>query len=153
MSNISILRPMLPASSASSIEKVRELDRHLAKMPQYEFVTEHMLHGGMYTRSFIMPAGVVGAAVLIKVPTVLIVAGDADIFNNDVLTRVQGYNVLAGSAGRKIAFYTHSIMGMSMMFPCDAETVDEAQKQFTDEWELLVPLSEEHRHRTLITGE
>jgi hypothetical protein len=42
---------------------------------------------------------------------------------------------------------------MSMMFPTDAKTVDEAQKQFTDEHELLVPLSKAEDHLVLITGE
>ena len=42
---------------------------------------------------------------------------------------------------------------MSMMFPTTATTVDEAQKQFTDEHELLVPLSKVDEHQILITGE
>jgi hypothetical protein len=40
-----------------------------------------------------------------------------------------------------------------MIFPTKARTVEEAQEEFTDEVELLVPLSDKDRHRTVITGE
>jgi hypothetical protein len=40
-----------------------------------------------------------------------------------------------------------------MMFATTAKTVEEAEKEFTDEFDLLVPLSEADRHLILVTGE
>lgn len=144
---------MAPASPAS-IDKVNRLAVAIReKLEPCPFVTEHMLHAGMYTRTVRLPADTACAAVLIKVPTVLIFVGSADVYANDEIIPVEGYSVLPGSAGRKIAFVTHSEVAMSMMFPTTATTVDEAQRQFTDEHELLVPLSKAEDHLVLITGE
>jgi hypothetical protein len=143
----------LVPSSPEAIDKVRVLAEGLATLPQIPFVTEHLLHAGMYTRTVRLPAGTVCAAVLIRPPTVLILMGDVDVWSNGELIRLSGYSVLPGSAGRKIAFTTHSDVGMSMIFVTDAQTVDEAQKQFTVEHELLPPLSKADAHIVLITGE
>ena len=143
---------LLP-SSPKAIDKVRILAEGLATLPQIPFVTEHLLHAGLYTRTVRLPAGTVCAAVLIRPPTVLILMGDVDVWSNDELIQVSGYSVLPGSAGRKIAFTTLSDVAMSMIFPTDAQTVEEAQKQFTVEHELLPPLSKADVHIVLITGE
>ena len=153
LSEIVPLYTRLSPSTPEAIDKVRILAEGLATLPQIPFVTEHLLHGGMYTRTIRLPEGVVCAAVLIRPPTVLIVMGDVDVWSNGELIRSSGYKVLPGSAGRKIAFTTHSDVGMSMIFPTDAKTVDEAQKQFTVEHDLLPPLSKAEAHIVLITGE
>jgi len=107
----------------------------------------------MYTRTIRLPANAICTAVLVLPKTVLIVVGDVDVWSNDVLINVRGYNVLPGSAGRKIAFVTRTETAMSMIFPTQAKTIEDAEKEFTDEHELLVPLSKVDRHRILITGE
>ena len=153
MPDIIPLHARLAPSSPAGIDKVRRLGEALKTLPQTPFFTEHLLHAGMYTRTVQLPADTVAAAVLIKVPTVLIFVGRAEVYSDDELIEVSGYSVLPGSAGRKIAFVTQSHVAMSMIFPSTATTVDEAQKQFTDEHLLLVPLSRMGEHRILITGE
>jgi hypothetical protein len=153
MSEIVPVHTRLAPSTPEAIDKVRLLAEGLATLPQIPFVTEHLLHAGMYTRTVRLPAGTVCAAVLIRPPTVLILMGEVDVWSNGELIRTSGYSVLPGSAGRKIAFTTHSDVGMSMIFPTDAQTVEEAQKQFTVEHELLPPLSKADAHIVLITGE
>jgi hypothetical protein len=143
----------LAPSSPEAIDKVRQLTEVLRQVPQIPFVTEHMLHAGMYTRTVRLPRNTVCAAVLIKLPTVLIIHGDCEVWSNDELIGTSGYSVLPGSAGRKIAFVTRSDVAMSMIFPTDAKTVDEAQRAFTDEHDLLVPLDRADAHEVLITGE
>jgi len=147
------LHTRLAPSSSTAIAKVRKLTEVLQQLPQTPFVTEHMLHAGMYTRTVRLPADTVCTAVLIQVPTVLITSGEASVYSDDELISVEGYRVLPGSAGRKIAFVTHSNFSMSMLFPTKAKTVDEAQKEFTPEHELLVPLDRADEHLVLITGE
>jgi hypothetical protein len=153
MTDIVPLHARLAPSSLAGIEKVRRLGEVLKALPQIPFITEHLLHAGMYTRTVRLPPDTVCAAVLIKLPTVLIIQGACRVYSDDELIEVTGYSVLPGSAGRKIAFVTHADVAMSMIFPSTAATVDEAQKQFTDEHTLLVPLSKADEHRILITGE
>jgi hypothetical protein len=143
----------LAPSSPEAIDKVRRLTEVLLQVPQTPFVTEHLLHAGMYTRTIRLPAETVVAAVLIKVPTVLIIQGEAMVYSDDAVLTVSGYRVFPGEAGRKIAFVTGSDVAMSMIFPSAAKTVDEAQREFTDEHELLVPLDRADAHEVLITGE
>lgn len=153
MADIIPVHTHLAQSTPASIDKVRRLADELLKVPQTPFVTEHMLHGGLYTRTVRLPTDTVCAAVLIQVPTVLILMGEVEVWSNGDLIRTSGYSVLPGSAGRKIAFVTHSDVSMSMIFPTDAKTVEEAQRQFTIEHELLPPLSKADAHIVLITGE
>lgn len=143
----------LVPTNAEAIEKVNLFADALLKLPQIPFITEHMLHGGIYTRTIRLPAFTAIVAVLIKVPTSLIFAGVADIYTNGELVRVNGYTVLPGSAMRKVAAVTYSDFAVSMMFATKAKTVEEAEKEFTDEYDLLVPLSMQDRHQILITGE
>ena len=153
MPELTPLYTRLAPSSPEAIDKVRILAEGLATLPQTPFVTEHLVHGGMYTRTVRLPADTVCAAVLIKLPTVLILHGECEVWSNDARIWVRGYSVLPGSAGRKIAFVTRSEVAMSMIFPTAAKTVDEAQREFTDEHELLVPLDRADEHVVLITGE
>ena len=153
MPDLAPLYTRLSPSTPEAVNKVRILAEGLKQLPQTPFVTEHVLHGGMYTRTIRLPADTVVAAVLIKVPTMLIIIGQCEVWSNDELICVDGYSVLPGSAGRKIAFVTRTRTAMSMIFPSAAKTVDEAQREFTDDHELLVPLSREDEHLVLITGE
>jgi hypothetical protein len=146
--------PTLVPASPSSIVKVNQLAVAIKeKLQPCPFKTEHLVHGGIYTRTVRLPDDAVCAAVLYKVPSTLIIEGDCDVFDNGDLMRVSGYTVLPGCAGRKIAFVTRSAVKMSMMFATSLTDVAEIQKQFTDEWELLVPLSKADEHVVLITGE
>ena len=72
------LSPNTP-ESISAIERVTEA---FLATPQLELVTEHVLHGGMYARTIRMPAGYALAGALIKIPTILIINGDAGVWGN-----------------------------------------------------------------------
>lgn len=145
---------LLAPATPETVDKVNQLAGAIkTRLEPCPFVTEHMIHGGIYTRTVRLPANTVCAAVLINPPTTLIVVGSVDIYTNGELSHVDGATVMKGSAGRKIAFTTHSDVFMSMQFRTDAKTVEEAQREFTDEHELLVPLSRTDEHVVLITGE
>lgn len=75
-SSTSIVRP-LPPMSADSVAVVREFEDAALQLPQVKINTEHALHAGMYARTIMIPAGIVITGVQIKIPTILIVNGDA----------------------------------------------------------------------------
>ncbi|WP_231602304.1 hypothetical protein [Herbaspirillum chlorophenolicum] len=150
---LAVVSPCLPAMAPAAIEKVRRLEAlSLEQCEQVEFPTAHLIHGGMYARTLHMSAGTVLTGALLKIPTVLIVAGDCAVFIGEETIELRGYNVLPGSAGRKQVFLAHTDVDMTMFFPSKAGSVGEAEQEFTDEYEMLMT----HRlggDKTLITGE
>lgn len=133
-----VARPSIPAMTPAAIDRVRLLEGERAALPQVPIRTAHLLHGGMYARTILVPAGVLITGTLIKVATVLIVKGDALIYvGDDRPLQVAGYAVLPASAGRKQAFVALGVVHLTMIFPTRAATVEEAEREFTDETDLL----------------
>ncbi len=139
------------------IEAVREAS---LRAEQVEIPTEHLLHGGMYARTVrLTPESdaiddqIVFTSVCIKIPTVLVLNGPGAILTDGGWKRVDGFNVIAGSAGRQSIFVTHGkTVQATMLFPTRAESVDQAEREFTDEVELLFS-RKSLNDVVLITGE
>jgi len=129
----------LPAMTQEQINKVGALEHFSRALCEQEDIpTEHLIHGGMYSRTIHMPAGTVLTGALLKLPTVLVVAGDCAVFIGEETIELRGYSVLPGSAGRKQAFLAHTDVSMTMLFPTQAMTVAQAEQEFTDDYELLM---------------
>lgn len=127
----------LPAMSSASVEAVRRLEGAALELPQVGISTEHALHGGMYARTIMIPAGVVLTGAEIKIPTILIISGDALVYGDAGLVRFCGYHVTLGEVGRKQAFLALEDTYLTMLFPTTATCVDAAEREFTDEYDLL----------------
>ena len=127
----------LPSMSPDAVENVRRFEAALGRCPQARLHTEHSFHAGIYTRTIKLPAGVALAGVTIKIPTVLIISGDVLTYGDNGTTRITGYHVTLGQPGRKQAFVALTDTWMTMMFATDAQEVDAAERQFTDEFENL----------------
>lgn len=128
----------LSPSSPDVLAAVYAAQELVGSVDQAEIVTEHLIHGGMYARTLRLGAGVVIVGALLKVPTVVLVHGEVDVFNGDGWVRLEGFSVLAGSAMRKQVFVTRSAVEMTSVFPTTAGTVEEAERAMTDEYEELM---------------
>lgn len=128
---------VLPAMHQEEIDKVRNLEALVLTAPQVETVTEHVFHAGMYARTICMEPRMVLTGALIKIATILVVSGDASVFIGDREIRIQGYQVIPASAGRKQAFISHGETHLTMFFTTSAQEVEEAENQFTDEADRL----------------
>lgn len=148
-----IVRPRIGPMSPEAIARVRQLEEMVLAAPQVPIFTDHVIHGGMYARTVFIPAGVVITGALVKVPTTLIVHGDAVIYLDQVSVQVSGYNVVAASAGRKQAFVAVTDVYLTMMVQTDATTVDEAERAFTDDFEQLASHRDEQMNSVTVTGE
>lgn len=120
------------------LEKLTSVQDELLKCPQIEIQTEHIIHGGMYTRTIRLAAGIVLMGALVKVPTVLIVSGKTKVFTGEGWIELDGYHIIPARAGRKQIFVTQEPTSITMTFRTDAKTVEQAEAEFTDEAEALM---------------
>jgi hypothetical protein len=132
------LRQQLPPMPARTVDQVRLFENVTRQCPQINVQTEHTLHAGMYARTIRVPAGMVLTGVLIKIPTTVIVHGICRVFTGDRFLNLAGYHVIAASAGRKQIFITQTDTAITMIFPSTAQTVEQAESEFTDEAHLLM---------------
>lgn len=133
------LRLTIPAMTDAAIEMVRRIENVAETLPQVPILTDHRLHAGMYARTIYVPAGVMVTGALIKVPTILILHGNAIVYvGDDVPMHCVGYNVLTAAAGRKQAFVAETDICLTMIFPTKATTIEEAEEEFTDEAHRLL---------------
>lgn len=134
IASLKVIPPMTPAA----IMRVRNLeDLQLALNPDGNLPIQHDLHAGMYARTVMVPAGLQITGALIKIPTLLVVDGDCFVTLGDAVRRIKGYAVLQAAAGRKQAFRAVADTHLTMIFPTIAQTVDAAERAFTDEFHKL----------------
>ncbi len=143
----------MPPTPPGIIEKIRLIE---AKMRPHEHTlrvrTEHVIHGGMYVRTIKVAPRMAFTSVLVKIPTILVVNGKCCIFAGDGWYQIDGYQVIPASAGRKQIYVTLGPTEITMTFPTDAKTVEEAEAQFTDEAESLITRRQEGNDLITITG-
>ncbi len=153
MADLVTAQPRITPMSDAAIARVRRLEGLARALPQVAVATDHVLHGGLYARTVRVPAGVVITGALIKIPTLLIVQGEAIVHVDGEPLRLQGYTVLPASAGRKQAIVALTDTHLTMVFPSTAGTIDEAERQFTDDVEMLSSRRDAECNRIIITGE
>ncbi len=131
-----LMRP-ISAMAADTVEAVARLEAEVLKLPQVDIETHHAFHAGMYARTIKVPAGVLLTGALIKIPTVLVISGDAVVYTSEGPVEIVGYHVMLGSAGRKQAFVARADTWLTMIFPTTVTTVPEAERQFTNDYDRL----------------
>lgn len=103
----------------------------------FEPAIKHTLHGGIYTRTAFIPKGSMGLGALLKVPTTVIVSGNCFISNGIKVAHSVGYAVLEGKPFRRSLFYAIEDTYISMSAQVKATTIEDAEKEVTDEWQYL----------------
>lgn len=153
MNNITSSDTRVGAMTAQSISKVAQIEAMSKQMPQETIHTQHVLHGGMYTRTILIRAGVMLTGVLIKCPTTLVICGDVSVYVGDSTNHIVGYTTLAASANRKQAFLAHRDTYLTMAFATSATTIEQAEAEFTDDTDSLMSRKPDAINHITITGE
>lgn len=138
MSNVLVKANLTPCTDEqiANLEKMGEW--LLAGGDTRELSTEHHLHAGVYSRTIHVPAGVSVVGVTIKCPTQLIASGDFTLTDGGTAKRFTGHHVFDGAAHRRAAVVAHEDSSFTMLFATTAKTVEEAEKEFTDETDRLL---------------
>jgi hypothetical protein len=115
-------------------DKIQILQTELAKMPQYEPLTKHTFHAGMYCREVFRHAGVlVVGKVHKKEHFYLIAGGTVAITTDDGVQVVTGPHLLCCKPGTKRAVYAETD-ALCMSFHClDATTVEDAEAELVED--------------------
>lgn len=153
MSNVAVSGNHIPAMSGDAVAHVRDIEAKAALLPQVKIDVHHLLHGGMYARTVTIPSGVMVTGALIKIPTILSISGDVHIFVGDDVTHLQGDHIIACSARRKQVFCANAETRLTMLFPTQAKTIEEAESEFTDEVGLLTSQDSVTKNHAIVTGE
>jgi len=153
MSDIAVRNAQIYPMSRTAIDKVCALEKAMTQLPQEDITTWHVLHGGVYSRTIEIKAGVMLTGALVKIPTTLTVCGDIVVFVDNDRVRVQGYQVLPASGNRKQAFVAIQDTMLTMAFRTDATSVEEAEVEFTDDADLLMSRKADAVNFVNITGE
>lgn len=146
------IRPGISAMSVQEIDKVFALEKALLEMPQVELPTKQVLHAGMYARDMFVKAGVTVTGALMKCPTILIISGRMLVYIGNDTVEFEGYHIIPASAGRKQAGFAIEDTHVTMLFPTQAKTIEEAEKEFTDEVDKLMSRNGKSRNETIVTG-
>lgn len=131
---LALIDKALPPASFEIMEKIALVEARIRPREHtLKVEMEHHLHAGMYARTCRVAADQVITSVLIKIPTLLIVNGDCIVLAGKSWYEIKGYRVMAASAGRKQIYVTRDKTEITMIFATSARTVEEAEKEFTDE--------------------
>ena len=152
-SALTIEHPCLPATDPAIIERLKDLQGEFLKGEQAELLTQHVLHGGMYARTITLPPRIALVGAHIVVPTIVITVGSGHVRVGKEWAEVAGYQVLPASANRKQLFVTFDEpLIVTAIFATQAKTVEEAEREFTPEYELLLSRHQDF-NQVVVTGE
>lgn len=129
---------IVPAATPEALEKIARVEEKMRAMPQIHLHTDHVLHAGMYARTIRLAARVAITSVLIKIPTMIVVHGTCRVSAGDSWRVLDGFNVIPASAGRKMIYVTATPTEITMIFPSNAKSVEEAEREFTDDADMLL---------------
>ena len=114
--------------------KVEALQVELSKQPQYEPITSHTFHGGMYCRQVFRHAGVlVVGKVHKKEHFYLIAGGTVAITTDDGVQFVTGPYLLCSKPGTKRAVYAETDALCMTFHRVESTTVEDAEAELVED--------------------
>ena len=133
----------LPKLNLDEQQVLQKCVLKLLEKNQVEIPIEHFIHNGVYSRTCKVPKGVMIAGAFLKVATTVIISGDCLVSFGLEPKRIIGHAVLRGEAGRRQLFTGIEDTYITMCFKTNAKTVEEAEREMTDESILLTNHREE----------
>ena len=151
--SLSINGHSIPAVPQHLLEKLNKLESAIRPYENtFQVEMEHVLHAGMYARTSRIAPGMLAINILIKVPTVVIFHGHGWFLVGEKWQEYEGYNVVPAESGRKNICITLEETEITMIFPTNAKTIEEAENEMSDEAENLLTRRSEKAGKMVITG-
>jgi len=116
------------------VDRVSHLQKAVSQMPQYEPITDHIFHGGMYCRQVFRHAGVlVVGKVHKKEHFYMIVSGTVAITTDDGVMEVTGPYLFCSKPGTKRAVLALTDTLCITIHRVDSDTVEAAETELVEE--------------------
>ena len=97
-----------PMADVSVREKIEALEAHWLTLPQVDIPVVDLFFGGIYAREIVIPADTfLTGRVYLDDHFDIMVYGDVTVSSDDGKKRLQGFNMLPGTQGKKRAGYVH----------------------------------------------
>lgn len=119
-------------------ESVRQLEDYLVGLPQVDLGTSHVIHGGMYARTVLIPAGTTMTGAMTNADNICVVCGDITVTTDDGPMRLTGFHVLPAKAGAKRVGVAHADTYWTALFVTDKSDIQDIEAQLTDESDRLL---------------
>lgn len=142
----------LQEMTVGEIELAFQAEDVMRQMDQLSIPTHHTLHSGVYTRTITMLAGEAIVGAHIKIPTTLIITGNLKLTIGDKIHHIKGTEGIAADANRKQIMAALEDSAVTMIFKTEATTVEEAEMEFTDQYEQLSSRLDSAINHITITG-
>jgi hypothetical protein len=114
--------------------KVEALQAELLKLPQYEPITKHTFHGGMYCREVFREAGIlIVGKVHKKEHFYLIAGGTVAITTDDGVQIVTGPHLLCSKPGTKRAVYAETDALCMTFHRVESDNIEDAEKELVED--------------------
>jgi hypothetical protein len=114
--------------------RIEALQTELCKLPQYEPITRHTFHGGMYCREVFREAGIlIVGKVHKKEHFYLIVGGTVAITTDDGVEFVTGPHLLCSKPGTKRAVYAETDTLCMTFHRVESDNVEDAEKELVED--------------------
>ena len=115
-------------------QRVEALQREMSNLPQYEPLTEHVFHGGMYCRKVFRPAGCLIVGKVHKYEHFyFVVFGTVVVTTDDGVQRITGPAMLCSLPGTKRAVLAETDALCMTIHRTDITTVEEAEDLVEDD--------------------
>ena len=125
MSNLSIF-DNFPISK----ESILSLQKEVLKLPQYQPITKHYFHGGMYCREVYRDADVLVIGGVHKSEHFYVIAsGTVVVTTDNGIEKISGPRVIKSLPGTKRAVYSETPSVCLTFHKTDAKTVEEAAEE------------------------
>jgi len=113
--------------------KVDALQTELLKLPQYEPITKHTFHGGMYCREVFREAGIlIVGKVHKKEHFYLVAGGTVAITTDDGVQLVTGPHLLCSKPGTKRAVYAETDALCMTFHRVESTNVEDAEAELVE---------------------
>lgn len=114
--------------------KVEALQTELCKLPQYEPITRHTFHGGMYCREVFREAGIlIVGKVHKKEHFYLIAGGTVAITTDEGVQHITGPHLLCSKPGTKRAVYAETDVLCMTFHRVESNNVEDAEKELVED--------------------
>jgi hypothetical protein len=121
------------APAVSMVDKVKALQVELSKLPQYEPLTKHYFHGGMYCREVFRHAGIlIVGKVHKKEHFYLVASGTLAITTDDGVQEVTGPHLLCSKPGTKRAVYALTDAVCMTFHRVESDNVEDAEIELVE---------------------